>query len=115
MEACTGSADASGRPAFITPEMARARAKRELGAIAQRAGRDLRVDEFLTDTLFKLEAELLTLKIWRFLHGVTCGAVTLRDILIVRDAVERDGKTMRDAAIDQFPALRETIEEECGE
>jgi hypothetical protein len=95
---------------FITPEMARARAKREILQIVKNVGRDLRTDEFLDETLCKLEAEELVLKAWRYLHRITCGGVRQRDVSVVCDAVRWRKVTLRQAALERFPQLSDEIE-----
>jgi hypothetical protein len=97
----------------ITPEAARARAKRELAKIAENVGCDLRTDEFLDQTLFNLEAEALVLRVWRYLHKVTCGAgPTPNDAFAVCDAVRWRGLTIKQAALERFPQLRDEIDGE---
>ena len=95
----------------VDPKSARDRARRELARIAENVGSDLRTDEFLGETLFKLESEFLVLRVWHLLHRVTLGAVTKRDIFVVCNAVRWHKLTIEQAAIERFPHLRSEIEE----
>jgi hypothetical protein len=76
----------------VTPEQAATQLQRKLREIARDAGKG--IDEFLDNSLFWLEHEVMIAKVWNHAHRIRFGDVRRGDITSIADAVRWHGMSI---------------------
>jgi hypothetical protein len=76
----------------VTPEHAASHLRRKLREIAHDAGKG--IDEFLDNTLFWLEHEVMITKVWNHAHRIRFGDVRRGDITAIANAVRWYGMSI---------------------
>jgi hypothetical protein len=93
------------RGPYVTPEMAAARVKRVLPAIASITGGYMGPDEFIEITIADMERELAVLRAWHYLHSEMLGACRREDVLELAAVMFRTGGSAEDSVQKALPHI----------